>query len=234
MKDESTINGLLQKREELQRANAELRERMAIVSNDIEAIDRVLDAFGYQGQLEGRTARAARIVLFYRNELREYLLAELRKADRPLSSRELAGRVCQIEGKDGRDRRLIADVTRRVGCALRKMRAAKIVTGERDKHATVALGCEYRDSCGYMREVGARLGELLFVAHNRAGYLIPLALQCLGCSAFGHAPNLGEASTGRLWRLRHNTGIIQRAYRRNEVTHHRGLAVKRANDRVDR
>jgi hypothetical protein len=90
MTDESTINGLLRKREELQRENAELRERTAIVANDIEAIDRVLDTFGYQGELEGRTARAARIVLFYRNELRQYPLAKLRKADRPRSSRELA------------------------------------------------------------------------------------------------------------------------------------------------
>jgi hypothetical protein len=133
MSDDSTISGLLKKREELMRENAELRERMAIVSNDIEAIDRVLDAFGYVGDLNGRTPRAARIVLFYRNELREYLLAELRKADRPLSSRELAERVCQIEGKDGRDRRLLTDVTRRVGCALRKMRAGKIVHSQRDK-----------------------------------------------------------------------------------------------------
>ena len=106
---------------------------MAIVCNDIEAIDRVLDAFGYQGQLEGRTPRAARIVLFYRNELREYLLAELRKADRPLSRRQLAALVCQVEGKDPRDRRLITDITRRVGTTLRKMRASKLVQGQRDK-----------------------------------------------------------------------------------------------------
>ena len=106
---------------------------MAIVSNSIEAIDRVLEAFGFEGELEGKSPRAARVILFYRNELREYLLGELRKAERPLSSRELASMVCQCEGKDARDRRLVADVTRRVGCALRKMRAAKIVRGESDK-----------------------------------------------------------------------------------------------------
>ncbi len=75
--DQHTISGLLRKREELGRENAELRERMAIIANDIEAIDRVLDAFGCQGELVGKTPRAARIVLFYRNELREYLLGEL-------------------------------------------------------------------------------------------------------------------------------------------------------------
>lgn len=131
MEDQTLINGLLAKRAELTNLNADLRERMAIVANDIEAVERVLDSLGYQGQLVGNTPRAARIVLFYRNELREYLLAELRKADRPLTSRELGARVCQIEGKDWQDRRLITDVTRRVGCAMRKMRAARVVEGER-------------------------------------------------------------------------------------------------------
>ena len=133
MGDDTTVNGLLRKREELQRESASLHEQMAVLENNIEAIDRVLEAFGFEGELEGKTPRAARLILFYRNELREYLLGELRRSDRPFSSRELAQRVCQCEGKDPHDRRLVADVTRRVGCALRKMRAAKIVHGERDK-----------------------------------------------------------------------------------------------------
>jgi len=137
MRDQSVVNGLLAKREELQRENGELRERIAVISNDIGAIDRVLDSLGYAGELNGGTPRQARIVLFYRNQLREYLLAELRKADRPLSCRELACRVCQCEGKDSHDRRLLADVTGRVGCALRQMRAAKIVQGgSRNKSGT--------------------------------------------------------------------------------------------------
>jgi len=41
--------------------------------------------------------------------------------------------VCQCEGKDARDPRLVADVTRRVGCALRKVRAAKMVVGRRHR-----------------------------------------------------------------------------------------------------
>ena len=128
-----TINGLLRKRDELLRENNELRERMAILTNDVEAIDRVLDTFGYQGELNGGTPRQSRIILFYRNELRDYLLSELRKADGPLSSRQLACLVCQCEGKDARDRRLLTDVTRRVGSALRKMRVTGVVEGERGK-----------------------------------------------------------------------------------------------------
>lgn len=137
MRDEALIAGLLAKREELSRENAELRERMAMLSNDIEALDRVLDTCGYKGELEGRTPRAARIILFYRNELRDYLLAELRKAPEPLTARQLACLVCQTEGKDSRDRRLLTEITRRVGCALRKMRASRMVEGERTQAGQV-------------------------------------------------------------------------------------------------
>ncbi|WP_156398941.1 hypothetical protein [Methylobacterium sp. Leaf469] len=137
MQDQTLINGLLAKREELSRENADLRERMAVLANDIETLDRVLDACGYRGELVGSTPRAARIVLFYRNELRDYLLAELRKAVEPMTARQLAESVCQTEGKDSRDRRLLTDVTRRVGCALRKMRASRMVEGERTQAGQV-------------------------------------------------------------------------------------------------
>lgn len=128
---EHTIAGLLTKRDELQTEIAYLRENMAIAANSIEAIDYVLEAFGHTEDLEGRTPRAARVVLFYRNELRAFLLDQLRKATEPKSSRQLACIVCQTEGKSTGDRRLLNDVTRRVGCALRKMRATKMVEGHR-------------------------------------------------------------------------------------------------------
>ena len=130
---EHTIAGLLTKREELSRESAELRERMAIAANAIEAIDHVLETFGHTEDLDGRTPRAARVVLFYRNELRTFLLDRLRTATEPLSSRQLAEMVCETEGKSLGDRRLLNDVTRRVGCALRKMRAIKMVGGWRGK-----------------------------------------------------------------------------------------------------
>lgn len=91
---------------------------------------------GYQGEAV-TTPRAARIVLFYRNELREYLLAELRKAEEPLTARELAQRLCQVEGKDWQDRPLLTDVVRRVGCALRRLRASRVVEGERTQAGQV-------------------------------------------------------------------------------------------------
>ncbi len=121
------IAGLLQRRQELQDESATLRERMATIQTDVEAIDRVLDSLGYEGELESRTARTERIVLFYRNELRAFLLKELRASDRPLSTRELAERICGAEGKTMPDRRLMTDVTKRTSKALRMMRLAKVV-----------------------------------------------------------------------------------------------------------
>ena len=58
---------------------------MAIIANDIEAVERVLESLGYQGEAV-TTPRAARIVLFYRNELRDYLLAELAQVPGALDS----------------------------------------------------------------------------------------------------------------------------------------------------
>jgi len=45
----------------------------------------------------------------------------------------LAERLIQVEGKDARDRRMMADVVRRIGKALRQMQSAKLVTRERSK-----------------------------------------------------------------------------------------------------
>jgi hypothetical protein len=125
--DQHTISGLLRKRSDLERQNAECRERMAIIANDIEAIDRVLDAFGYQGTIEGRSPRAARIILFYRNELRQFLQCELERAGRPMSTRELAEIICQTEGRSRQDRRLLVDITKRASKALREMRRQGVI-----------------------------------------------------------------------------------------------------------
>lgn len=128
---EHTINGLLRKRDETMGEMQRLRERMAELHNDVEAIDRVLAALGYAGDLEGRQGRASRVVLFYRNELRQWLLRELRKGE-PLSSRDLAERICSAEGKDIHDKRMICDVTKRVSKALRLLREKGAIRGEKD------------------------------------------------------------------------------------------------------
>ena len=128
---EHTINGLLQKRTEMVEEIAVTRERLAILTNDIEALDRVLERLGYDGDVK-LTPRVPRIVLFYRGELRQFLLGQLREHG-PATSRMLAERLVQIEGNDKRDRRMMADVTRRIGRALRQMQGAELVVGAKTK-----------------------------------------------------------------------------------------------------
>jgi len=122
----NTISGLIGRREELLEELAQLREREGVLANDLDALDRVLESLGYDGPVK-LTPRVPRVVLFYRGELRQFLLGSLRDHG-PSTSRQLAERLIQIEGKDARDRRMMADVVRRIGKALRQMQDAKIVS----------------------------------------------------------------------------------------------------------
>lgn len=128
---EHTISGLLSARAEMMEEIAATRERLAVLANDIEAIDRVLERLGYDGEVK-LTPRAARIVLFYRGELRQFLLGQLREHG-PMTSRAMAERLIQIEGKDTRDRRMMGDVVKRIGKALRQMQSAGLVAGTRTR-----------------------------------------------------------------------------------------------------
>lgn len=133
---EHAISGLLRKRGEMLANMADLREQIAVASNDLEAIERILETLGYQGDLPTVATRAPRIVLFYRGELRGFLRQSL-KEHGPSTSRELATRLVALEGKDGRDRRMMNDIVKRMGKALRQMqdtgavaRSAEKVRGE--------------------------------------------------------------------------------------------------------
>ena len=99
-----------------------LREEMAKVGNDIEALDRTLLSLGYKGGLKAVAPRGARVVYFHRDELRRWLLNELRQAHGPVSSRDLAEKIIGLEGKDCADRALRNDMVKRVGKSLKLLR----------------------------------------------------------------------------------------------------------------
>jgi hypothetical protein len=128
------ITGLLNKRQDLLNENARVRERIAVIRNDIEAIDRVLDTLGFLGDLEGRTARRKRIVIFYRNELRKFLIETMRAAPGPVSSRYLASRLCNEQGQQDEDHRLMTHLVKRVTRALSAMRAQKLAIFDPEDH----------------------------------------------------------------------------------------------------
>ena len=127
------IAGLLKARDDMLGELLAMRDQCASIYNDIEALDRVLDVLGYDGPpLEERQPRQHRLVIFARNELRQFLLRELRKGE-ALSSRDLAERICCEEGKDISDQRMVLDVTRRVSKAMGLLQDRKVVKGDKDR-----------------------------------------------------------------------------------------------------
>jgi len=126
---EHTINGLLQKRAELMQEMASIQERLGVLTNDVEAVDHVLTRLGHTQKLDV-TMKVPRIVLFYRGQLLQFLMNELRERG-PATTRDLCERLVSLENKDKRDQRMMADIISRVGKALRRMYQRGLVVGER-------------------------------------------------------------------------------------------------------
>jgi hypothetical protein len=119
---EHTITGLLSKRSDLFNEAEEIRSRLATIKNDIGALDRVLCTLGYTGDLDAQMPRQRREVIFGRGELTGAIRRELRHADLPMGSREVAQSIVALRGEDARDRKYVTDLTRRVSKALRILR----------------------------------------------------------------------------------------------------------------
>lgn len=117
-----TVNGLLQKRADLFNEAERLRDRLAEIKNDIGAIDRTLSVLGYKGDLDAAMPRQKREVIFGRGELSKAIYRELREAEGPLSSRDIAREIVALRGEDARDRKYLSELTKRVSKALRSMR----------------------------------------------------------------------------------------------------------------
>jgi len=135
---EHTISGLLTKRREMLTEAERLRDRLAEIRNDLQALDRTLETLGFKGDLEGMMPRQKRQVIFGRGELVRAILDELRGADRPLRSREIAQALIAVQGNDPRDQRYIADLTRRVGKALRQYKGVGAIHQQRDRNGNMA------------------------------------------------------------------------------------------------
>lgn len=118
-----TISGLLQRRSELMGEAMLLREELARVGNTIESLDHVLRSMGYDEPLDGMRPRSNRVVFFARNELRRFLIDELRKANgQPVTARDMAEKIMGLEGKDSRDRAMRNDMVKRVGKSFKLLR----------------------------------------------------------------------------------------------------------------
>lgn len=127
-----TMSGLLKKRADLFNEAERIRDRLAEIKNDIGAIDRTLNVLGYAGDLDAAMPRQKREVIFGRGELSRAIMGELRHAEGPLSSRDIAQTIVAMRGEDARDRKYISDLTKRVSKALRSMKVEGLVRSVAD------------------------------------------------------------------------------------------------------
>ena len=114
-----------------------IRDRLAEIKNDVGAIDRILGTLGYTGDLDAEMPRQKREVIFGRGELTRAIMGELRGADGPLSSREIARGVIALSGQDARDRKFLSEHTTRVSRALRILRDENVVRSAVDPKGNV-------------------------------------------------------------------------------------------------
>lgn len=130
---ERTVSGLLRKRREIVGELLAMRERQAALTNDLQCLDRVLQAFGHEANQsdDDYTPVRSRMIMFHKSELQQLLLDILRKANEPLSSRDLAIRFVTADGRDRYDKRLLLDVIKRVGKSISTLRGHGLVSGSR-------------------------------------------------------------------------------------------------------
>lgn len=135
---EHTINGLLTKRGELWNEAERIRDRSAEIKNDMLAIDRALGVLGYAGDLDSIMPRQKVVRLFGAGELLRACLHELRHADEPMTSREIARAIIEVRDEDPNDRKYLSDMTRRISKCLRKEReAGRVVARQHSGRALV-------------------------------------------------------------------------------------------------
>lgn len=134
---DQTITALLTKRSDLFAEASKLRDRIAEIKNDVAALDRVLGTLGYEGDLDAAMPRQKREVLFGRGELTRSILDTLRDASAPMTSREIAQSVLSLSGQDARDRRLMAEHTRRVSKALRGLKEDRTTVSAGDRRGNL-------------------------------------------------------------------------------------------------
>ncbi len=117
---EHTISGLLHRRVSLYHEAERIRDRLAEIKNDVDALDRTLNVLGYEGDMDAAMPRQKRHVIFGKGELTKQVLTVLRRSTKPMTSRQIAQDIVSDSGMDARDRKMVSDLTKRVGKACRQ------------------------------------------------------------------------------------------------------------------
>lgn len=132
-----TIQGLIRKRAELagevEAMNAKITAHMAAL-NSVDASIRVFRPDIDLDDLPERVAAAP--FTGFRGEIQRFLLDELRKANGPQSTFDLADKIMERRGLDASDKIVVNLIRKRTGYALSKLRkAGKVVSSRSHRSA---------------------------------------------------------------------------------------------------
>jgi hypothetical protein len=106
--------------------------RIAELRNDIAATNRVLRAFGYDGELDDK-AGPQRNVMFEKGQLGRAIMDELRMAKEPQSTSQLASALILRFKQDPKDKAMLREYVERTSNAMQKLRTKGLVDGGKNK-----------------------------------------------------------------------------------------------------
>lgn len=124
-------SGLIKKRGELVNELDRCFARIAELRNDIAAANRVLRAFGYDGELNDKPG-PQRNVMFEKGQLGRAIMDELRTAMEPQSTSQVASALLRRFKQDPKDKALLREYVERTSNAMQKLRSKGLVTGEKN------------------------------------------------------------------------------------------------------
>ena len=128
-----TLSGLLRKRAEMAGQVEAQQAALGKLIADLSHIDAAIRVFRPDIDLADLPEKLAPAPFTgFRGEIQRFLLDELRKANHPLSTFDLAERVLAKRGLNGEDRTIVKLIQRRTGYALAKLRKAGKAVSERD------------------------------------------------------------------------------------------------------
>ena len=133
-----TLSGLLRKRAEMVgQVEAKQAELGALIA-DLAHVDATIRVFRPDIDLADLPEKLAPAPFTgFRGEIQRFLLDELRKANHPLSTFDLAERIMRKRGLDPADRLHLKLIQRRTGYGLAKLRKAGKVTSRRAHSSAV-------------------------------------------------------------------------------------------------
>jgi hypothetical protein len=127
-----TLSGLLRKRAEMAGQVEAMQAQLGALITDLSHIDAAIRVFRPDIDLADLPEKLAPAPFTgFRGEIQRFLLDELRKANHPLSTFDLAKAIMRKRGLDPSDRTVFTLIARRTGYALAKLRKAGKATSER-------------------------------------------------------------------------------------------------------